>query len=60
MPEQRRGIAASIAGILLLALNVIDAADRGASAGNVIAIALGAFLLFYGFALVARGGRPSS
>jgi hypothetical protein len=60
VPEQRRGIAASIAGILLLALNVIDAAGRGASAGNVFAIALGAFLRFYGFALVARGGRPSS
>jgi hypothetical protein len=56
----RRGMLFSIAGIALLALNVIDAADRGASAGNVIAIAVGAFLLFYGFALVARSGRPPS
>lgn len=56
----RRGILFAIAGIVLLAFNVIDAADRGASAGNVIAIALGAFLLFYGFALVARSGRPPS
>ena len=60
VPETRRGIACAIAGIVILALNVIDAADRGASAGNVVAIAAGAFLLFYGFALVARGGRPSS
>ena len=60
VPETKRGIAFAIAGIVLLALNVIDAADRGASAGNVVAIAAGAFLLFYGFALVARGGRPSS
>jgi len=58
--EQTRGIAAALAGLLVLALNVIDAADRGASAGNVIAIALGAFLLFYGFAVVARSGRPPS
>ncbi len=60
MPPTRRGIAVTIAGIVILALNVFDAADRGASAGNVVAIAAGAFLLFYGFALVARGGRPSS
>jgi hypothetical protein len=37
---------------------VSDAADRGASAGNVVAIALGAFLLYYGSSLVARSGRP--
>jgi hypothetical protein len=58
MPERTRGIAAACAGLLILALNVIDAADRGASAGNIVAIALGAFLLFYGFARVARSGRP--
>jgi len=56
----RRGILFAVAGIVLLALNVIDAADRGASAGNVVAIAGGAFLLFYGFALVARSGKPPS
>ena len=60
VPEIRRGIAFAIAGIVILALNVIDAADRGASAGNVVAIVGGAFLFFYGFALVARSGRPSS
>ncbi len=58
MPERTRGFAAAGAGLLILALNVIDAADRGASAGNIVAIALGAFLLFWGFAVVARTGRP--
>ena len=47
-------------GLLLLALNVLDAADRGASAGNIVAIACGAFLLFWGFAMVARTGPPPS
>jgi hypothetical protein len=56
--QRRRGIAFSVAGLLILALNVIDAADRGASAGNVAAIVIGAFLLFYGFNEVARSGRP--
>lgn len=60
VPNQRRGILFSLAGILLLALNVIDAADRGTSAGNLVAIAIGAFLLFDGFVMVARSGRPSS
>jgi sulfite exporter TauE/SafE len=55
--QRRRGIAFSAAGLLILALNVIDAADRGASAGNVAAIVIGAFLLFYGFNQVARAGR---
>jgi hypothetical protein len=56
--ERNRGILVSIAGLLVLALNVIDAADRGASAGNIVAIAIGAFLLFWGFSAVARSGRP--
>ena len=60
VPNQRRGVLFAIAGILLLAFNVYDAADRGASGANVVAIAAGAFLLFYGFAVVARSGRPSS
>jgi hypothetical protein len=60
VPERRRGIAFSIVGIVLLALNVVDAAHRGASAGNIVAIAIGAFLLFYGFILVARSGTPPS
>jgi hypothetical protein len=58
--ERNRGILFSIAGLVVLALNVIDAADRGASAGNVVAIAVGAFLLFWGFTVVARSGRPPS
>lgn len=48
----------SVAGLVILAFNVIDAADRGASAGNIVAIAAGAFLLFWGFSLVARSARP--
>jgi hypothetical protein len=60
VPERNRGIAVSLVGILLLALNVVDAADRGASAGNIVAIAIGAFLLFWGFSEVARSGRPPS
>lgn len=58
MPTQRRGILFACIGILLLAVNVFDAADRGASGANLIAIGCGAFLLFYGFAIVARSGRP--
>jgi hypothetical protein len=58
--DRNRGIAVSLVGILLLALNVVDAADRGASAGNIVAIAIGAFLLFWGFSVVARSGRPPS
>jgi uncharacterized membrane protein HdeD (DUF308 family) len=58
--ESRRGIAFAVAGILLLAVNVIDAAQRGASGANILAIVIGASLLFYGFALVARSGRPPS
>src|SRR3954454_23674483 len=58
VPNQRRGILFAFAGILLPAFNVFDAADRGASGANVVAIACGAFLLFYGFVVVARSGRP--
>jgi hypothetical protein len=58
VPTQRRGILFACIGILLLAVNVIDAADRGASGANLVAIACGAFLLFWGFMIVARSGRP--
>jgi len=44
----------AICGIIVLALNVIEAADAGASVWNLITIATGAFLLFWGFGLVAR------
>lgn len=60
MPNQRRGILFSLVGILLLAVNVFDAAERGASGANIVAIACGAFLLFYGFTVVARNGQPPS
>jgi hypothetical protein len=47
-----------VCGLLVLALNVIEAADRGATAWNIVTIATGAFLLFYGTSVVARAGRP--
>lgn len=59
MSEQRRGIIMAVAGIVVLAANVIDAVDRGSSAFNIIAIATGAFLLFYGFVVVGRSGSSS-
>jgi len=46
----------AIAGLVVLALNVIDAANRGSSAFNFLSIAVGVFLLFYGFGIVARTG----
>lgn len=58
MHERNRGIVMSGCGLLVLALNVIDAANRGASGFNIVTIAVGAFLLFYGFSVVARTGRP--
>lgn len=57
MPQQSNkthGILLSVCGIAILALNVIEAADRGATIWNVVTIAIGAFLLFYGFTVVAR------
>jgi hypothetical protein len=60
VPNQRRGILFALAGIVLLAVNVVDAAQRGSSGANVVAIAIGAGLLFYGFTVVARSGRPPS
>lgn len=57
MTDQRRGITVAIAGLVVLAMEVIDTLDRGSSLWNVVAIAAGAFLLFYGFTMVARSGR---
>jgi hypothetical protein len=54
MSERRRGVVMALCGILVLALNVIEAVDRGATAWNLVTIATGAFLLFYGFAVIAR------
>ena len=54
MSERTRGWVMTVCGLLVLALNVIEAADRGATAWNFATIATGAFLLFYGFSVVAR------
>jgi hypothetical protein len=58
MPNKTRAIPTSIAGLLILAVNIVDAADRGSSVWNFISIAIGGFLLFYGFIELARLGRP--
>jgi hypothetical protein len=55
MRNQRRGIVMAVAGLIVLAVNIIDATQDGTSGWNVITIVTGAGLLFYGFAVVARG-----
>lgn len=60
MSDRRHGIVYSVAGLLVLAANVIDAANRGSSIWNFVAIAVGAVLLFSGFALIGRGSSSSS
>lgn len=57
MSEQGRGVVVALCGILVLALNVIEAADRGATAWNIITIVIGAFLLFYGFSVITRSSK---
>ena len=59
MSEQTRGIVMAFCGILVLALNVIEAVDRGATAWNLVTIATGAFLLFYGVAVISARGAPA-
>ena len=54
MSDRRHGFIDVIAGLLVLGANVVDAANRGSSAWNFVAIAVGAILLFWGFALIAR------
>jgi hypothetical protein len=44
----------AVCGLIVLGLNVVEAADRGATPWNLVSIATGAFLLFYGFAVLAR------
>jgi hypothetical protein len=56
MSDRRHGFVYSIAGLLVLAANVVDAVNRGSSVLNFVAIAVGAGLLFYGFSLIARTG----
>ena len=56
MRTRHHGIVYAVVGLVVLAANVIDAADRGASFWNFLLIALGAGLLFGGFTLIARSG----
>lgn len=56
MRNRHHGILYAVIGIVVLAANVIDAADRGSSFWNFLLIVLGAALLFGGFALIARPG----
>ena len=58
MSNQTRAIVTSLTGILILVINIIDAAQRGSSVWNFVAIACGTFLLFYGFTGVVRAGQP--
>ena len=59
MSDRRHGIIYSVAGLLVLAANVVDAVNRGSSIWNFVAIAVGAGLLFYGFSLIGRGSSSS-
>lgn len=54
--DRRHGFVYAISGLLVLAANVVDAANRGSSVWNFVAIAVGTGLLFYGFSLIARTG----
>jgi len=54
---RRHGILVAVAGLVILAANVVDAANRGGSRLNAVVIAVGAGLLFYGFTLVGRSSR---
>lgn len=56
MSDRRHGFVYAVAGLLVLAANVVDAANRGSSFWNFVAIGIGTVLLFWGFALIARSG----
>ncbi len=58
MSNQTRSIIVSFTGILILMVNIIDAANRGSSVWNFVGIACGAFLLFWGFTEIVRGSKP--
>jgi hypothetical protein len=47
----------ALCGILVMGAEVIEVANHDAEWWNFVAIATGAFLLFFGFATVARSGR---
>jgi uncharacterized membrane protein YdcZ (DUF606 family) len=57
MGNQRRGILMALAGIIVMGAEVVEVANHDAEWWNFVAIATGAFLLFSGFATVARAGR---
>lgn len=57
MSDRRHGIVYAVAGLLVLAANLVDAANRGSSLWNFVAIAVGAGLLFFGFTLIGRSAR---
>jgi hypothetical protein len=57
MAERTRGFVMVVCGLIVLALKVIEAVDRGATAWNIVTIATGAFLLFYGTSVVAKSPR---
>jgi len=58
MSERTRGWVMTVSGLLVLGLNVIEVADRGATAWNFATIAVGTFLLFFGFVTIARPPAP--
>jgi hypothetical protein len=57
MTNTRRGIVMVVAGLVVLACNVVDASNDGVSGWNLVTIATGVFLLFYGFTTVAKGDQ---
>lgn len=54
MSNRTRGFIMVIAALIALAANVVDAANDGASAWNILAILCFAIVLFAGFELVAK------
>ena len=54
MSSRTRGFIMVIAALIALFANVVDAANDGASAWNIIAILCFAVVLFAGFELVAK------
>ena len=58
MSERTRGWVMTVSGLVVLALNVIEVGDRGATTWNFLTIAVGAFLLFFGFVTIAHPPSP--
>jgi uncharacterized membrane protein HdeD (DUF308 family) len=52
--ERRRAWIMVVCGLIVLALNIVEATDRGTTVWNIVTIATGAFLLFYGFVVIGR------